>query len=66
MMIPPMGKTKTRTDHSSLWLTGRLDLRTSTGKKKGCVSMFCAFVVQDVLVVGTLAYSTRGYPRLER
>jgi hypothetical protein len=35
-----MGKTKTRTDHRSLWLTGRLDLRTSTGGKKGCVSVF--------------------------
>ena len=30
MTIPPIGKMKTRTDHKSLWLTGRDDLRTST------------------------------------
>jgi hypothetical protein len=30
MTMPPMGKIKTRTDHRSLWLTGRDDLRTST------------------------------------
>lgn len=29
MTIPPIGKMKTRTDHKSLWLTGRDDLRTS-------------------------------------
>lgn len=49
MTMPPMGKMKTRTDHRSLWLTGRDDLRTSTraGKLAGCALL--EVQLQDLL-----------------
>jgi hypothetical protein len=48
-MMPPMGKMKTRTDQRSLWLTGREDLRTSTGRQ---LALGASFFERDFAVVG--------------